>query len=318
MSTPIFANPKDTPPEFLQAVNELEQIIESRILAFFLTTTQGGGSLAIERFIVDRFYEQRESFKSTPDLTVLLDCSGGSIDAAYQIVRFLRSHCKKLRTCVPRWAKSAATFMCLGSDEVIMSEIAELGPLDAQITDPRNPLKTMSALDGFKALEALRKFSMESFDLMDLSLIDRVPDLPLTDMMAESARFVTSLATPIFQKFDPLDLGAYSQALRLGEEYLKKVIRLTPHGRSKRNGQQEIIDDVIWKYPSHSFAIDYSEAKRLGLACRLMKEEENKVVQKITPFCMASINYIGFVEPQKQEGEKNGQAAERAESKSTS
>lgn len=316
MTISIFANPKEPPPEFLQVVHELEQLSESRVLVFFLTSTREGRSLEIGRFIVDKLYEQRETFKGIQDLTVLLDCSGGSIDAAYQIVRFLRHHCKKLRAFVPRWAKSAATFICLGSDEIIMSEVAELGPLDAQITDPRNPLKTMSALDGFKALEALRKFSMESFDLMNLSLIDRVPDLPLKDMMTESDKFVTSLASPIFGKFDPLDLGAYSQALRLGEEYLKRVISLTPHGRNRREGQQALIDDVIWKYPSHSFVIDHTEAKKLGLAYRLLKEEESKIVLKLMPYCMASFNYIGLVDVGKKEGETNGRKEEKAETKS--
>lgn len=302
MAKPIFASP-NPPEDFLLAINELEQIVESRILVFFL-------SREIERPLVDKFYEQRELFKGLQDVTVLIDCGGGSIDAAYQIVRFLRHHCKKIRVLVPRWAKSAATFICLGSDEIIMSEVAELGPLDAQLTDPRNPLKTMSALDGFKALEALRKFSMESFDLMTISLIERIREMPLKDMMAEADNFVTRLATPVFAKFEPLDLGAYSQALKLGEEYLKRVIPLTSHGRSRRKGQQEVIDDVIWKYPSHTFVIDYAEAKRLGLSVRLLKEEESRVVQKIMPHCMTPLCYVGFVDVPKKNG--NGNAKQEA------
>ena len=34
---------------------------------------------------------------------------------------------------VPRMAKSAATMICLGANEIIMSSTSELGPIDPQI-----------------------------------------------------------------------------------------------------------------------------------------------------------------------------------------
>src|SRR5439155_5988479 len=68
-------------------------------------------------------------------LDVILDSSGGDIHAAYNLARLFRRFAKEeLNFIVPRWAKSAATLLVCGGDTIYMGPIAELGPLDPQIT----------------------------------------------------------------------------------------------------------------------------------------------------------------------------------------
>lgn len=275
------------PQPFVDAVKKLELLLENQVFVLFLNQN-------LERIIVNEIYNQKSQFQKNDEITILLNSGGGSIDAAYQIVQFFRARCKKVQVFVPRWAKSAATFICLGSDEIVMSEIAELGPLDAQLTDPRNPLNTMSALDGFKALEALRKFAMESLELEIRYWLQNIRQMPLKDILEQSNKFVGQITSPIFAKFEPLDLGGYSQALRLGGSYLERVIGRTPHGRKFKRGQQGLIDEIIWGYPSHSFVIDLNEAKKLDLNARLPTTEESAEIDKILPYC-GQVEYVGFI-----------------------
>ncbi len=68
------------------------------------------------------------------ELVLILNSPGGSALAAERIVNICRSFSEKsFRVIVPKMAKSAATMVCLGSDEIIMSRTSELGPIDPQI-----------------------------------------------------------------------------------------------------------------------------------------------------------------------------------------
>ena len=68
------------------------------------------------------------------ELVLILNSPGGSALAAERIVNICRSFSTKgFRVIVPKMAKSAATMVCLGADEIIMSKTSELGPIDPQI-----------------------------------------------------------------------------------------------------------------------------------------------------------------------------------------
>lgn len=84
-------------------------------------------------------------------LSVILHCGGGDINVAYQIVELLRNHCKHLITIVPLFAKSAAALFILGSNKIMMGEIAEFGPLDTQMPErKKGSIEFTSALNPFK------------------------------------------------------------------------------------------------------------------------------------------------------------------------
>ena len=70
----------------------------------------------------------------------------GDIEAAYLMARTLRRRFRIDAAYVPWLAKSASTMLCLAADEIVLAELGELGPLDAQ--SPAG-----SALAPFKLLE---------------------------------------------------------------------------------------------------------------------------------------------------------------------
>lgn len=71
----------------------------------------------------------------TKKLVLILNCPGGDALAAERIIRICRSYSKdgKFSVIVPKAAKSAATMVCLGADDIGMSSTSELGPIDPQI-----------------------------------------------------------------------------------------------------------------------------------------------------------------------------------------
>lgn len=70
------------------------------------------------------------------NVTVLLNSPGGDVDAAEKLLHMLAevvSPSGDLEIVVPNQAKSAATVMALGADQLTMGDTSELGPIDPQV-----------------------------------------------------------------------------------------------------------------------------------------------------------------------------------------
>lgn len=67
------------------------------------------------------------------ELHVLLASPGGDGETALKLIRLMHSHCSRLTILVPDMAKSAATIICLGADEILMGPAGDLGPIDPQM-----------------------------------------------------------------------------------------------------------------------------------------------------------------------------------------
>jgi len=66
-------------------------------------------------------------------LSVVLHSPGGDGTVVEKFVALCRVQCRRLRVIIPHQAKSAATLISLGADEIIMGPSSELGPIDAQV-----------------------------------------------------------------------------------------------------------------------------------------------------------------------------------------
>ena len=82
----------------------------------------------------DSIYRALSSMDKQADVLLVIHSRGGSIEPAYLISKSCKRLCKrKFAVAVPRQAKSAATLISLGADEIHMGLMSELGPIDPQI-----------------------------------------------------------------------------------------------------------------------------------------------------------------------------------------
>ncbi len=70
------------------------------------------------------------------ELDLIIHSPGGAPEAAQQMVDYLRTQFDHIRAFVPLQAKSAATMIALGCDEIVLGLHSELGPIDPQILVP--------------------------------------------------------------------------------------------------------------------------------------------------------------------------------------
>ena len=69
-------------------------------------------------------------------LDLIIHSPGGSVEAAEQLVNYLRAKYKHIRAIIPHSAMSAATMLACACDEIIMGKHSAIGPIDPQITFP--------------------------------------------------------------------------------------------------------------------------------------------------------------------------------------
>lgn len=104
---------------------------------------------------LDRIYSTltQNNADKGKDILLMLLSTGGSVEAAYQISKLCKIYSKnKFVVSVPRQAKSAATLISIGADEIHMGLLGQLGPIDPQ-------LGGLPALGVTQALETIASLS---------------------------------------------------------------------------------------------------------------------------------------------------------------
>lgn len=247
-------------------------------------------------------FRKKDEFKDIEKLDILLHSGGGHADCAFHIAKLFRNHCKELNVIVVSEAKSAATLLCLAADAIYMGERAELGPLDVQITDPiEKGLDQFSPLDEFKSMEFLREYALEVLDYYAIALVRR-GGMSVKEAYHEAMPAVANTVAPLYQKVEPSKIGSYRRSLAVGEEYAKRLLKLT--GISKGDASK-IAEQLVWKYPAHDFIIDRDEATDIGLPIvNLDKDDENDFIEILDTILDLGESIYEFARPNREKVEK--------------
>lgn len=212
-------------------------------------------------------------------IDVVLDTYGGSLDSAFKTVLFLSRFAEKIRVFVPRRAKSAGTLIAIGAQELHMSPFAELGPLDTQIVDPRNPTELVSALDCYQSVDYVRAFGLTTLHQALVALAKEMrTGIPLSELVNTAEQLSTGSITPMLAQVKALDFGGWGRTLKIGELYAKSLLTRVGYTSAEAG---RIAYQLVYGYTHHPFPIDLDEASRVGLRPQRMAEQEYAVAAEL-------------------------------------
>lgn len=248
---------------------------------------------AVSRCCMARFRYPGDSSDRTIDL--ILDTFGGSLDSAFKTMLFVSRFAKRIRVFVPRRAKSAGTLIAIGANELYMSPFAELGPLDTQIRDPRNPTDRVSALDCYQSVDYVRAFGLSTLSKSFRALAAETRTLiPLPQLVNTSADFSIGSISPILTQVNALDFGGWGRTLRIGEMYAQTLLSRADYSEEEA---QAIAYQLVYGYTHHPFPIDTNEARRIGLRPFPMTEEMYQSALEIVTACAEpGVVVVGFAD----------------------
>jgi hypothetical protein len=247
---------------------------------------------AVARCCTGRFGYPVQPTVQTID--VILDTYGGSLDSAFKTVLFLSRFAERIRVFVPRRAKSAGTLIAIGAHELKMSAFAELGPLDTQIVDPRNPTELVSALDCYQSVDYVRAFGLATLRRTLVALAKEMQTgIPLSELLNTAEHLSTGSITSMLAQIRALDFGGWGRTLKIGELYAKSL--LTRLGYTPAEAGR-IAYQLVYGYTHHPFPIDLNEAARVGLRPQPMDEQEHAAAAKLLAYCAGEDLFVGFVD----------------------
>jgi Serine dehydrogenase proteinase len=215
----------------------------------------------------------RSRTRKRKNFLLMINTFGGDATAAYRIGRCVQScyktisekpgpagfelppdpNKKRFLLFVDRYCKSAGTILALGADTVIMSDYAELGPIDVQLRKDDEVGERGSGLTPIQALSVLRSQSIELFKGWFTSLRFDPKYGFSTRIASEVAAKVTAgLLSPIYEQIDPMKMAEMDRSLRIAAEYGERL--------AKSNLKDGALTRLLTAYPSHAFAIDRTEA----------------------------------------------------------
>jgi len=180
----------------------------------------------------------RDHPREIEDLDVLVHSRGGDIHEAYDITKLCQSYSNgDVTLFVPLEAMSATTLLALGVDEVVLSEIGKVGPLDPQVLHPENGryMPVQSVTDVPKILEeALNTHTREI----------------QPEVKGEA------IIKPIAEQVDPYYLTGNDEKSQLAKQYGERLLR-----RRGITGEtvDRCLETLVSEYPAHAFSIDYHE-----------------------------------------------------------
>lgn len=199
-------------------------------------------------------------------IDLVIHSVGGDVHHAYRIINSIRARCSACQTVIPLLAKSAATLMALGGDEIVMGPDSELGPLDVQMEHPLMEGMRISGLDGVKPVEILTQMASNlAFDI-GLRLRTEIY-LGRRDSIEIALDYVARCIKPVLEKLDPAVVALCYRELDVAGKYGRELLTrfmLKDHPSSKDLAKR-IIEKLVWTYPSHSYAVRRGGAKALDL-----------------------------------------------------
>ncbi len=127
-------------------IDELQKKRNSFILTYFNLTDRANAPLfLIGDDAIRPMHQLLERIGHRDNIDLFVYTRGGSMMAAYNIVKLLREYASKFNVIVPFRAHSAGTQVALGADTIVMSKIAQLSPVDPSTANLFNPLLNPNA-----------------------------------------------------------------------------------------------------------------------------------------------------------------------------
>jgi ATP-dependent protease ClpP protease subunit len=222
-------------------ITEIEDSLRTKIIVYYTSTKQPIGILSggVSTDTVPIFYEHLKNIKNR-NLALFLNTAGGSLDAPWPIVNIIRNYTDNFHVYVPSQAMSAGTLICLGAEQIVMSPLSQLSPVD-----PAGHFEK----DGKK------------YDIEVENIIGYI-DLAKEKIGIKSQNVLEEILRQLSTEYPPSFLGSINRTHSLIRRLAEKLLRLHLKS-SERKKINKIVEQLTSKLFSHKHFINRYEAKHL-------------------------------------------------------
>lgn len=186
---------------------------------------------SIDSWDADRIFKalKEENTDRKKNVLLFLVSHGGRIEPAYQITKICKKYSlSNFQVVVPRRAKSAATLIAIGADNIHMGPLGELGPIDPQ-------------LDGLPALGVRRSLEI------------------IASICAKNPKSSDAFAKYLGTKLSIEQIGYCDRVSESAVQYAERLLVKKPS--INETDAHKIAWQLVNEYKDHGFVIDVEEAR---------------------------------------------------------
>ena len=248
-----------------ELIMEIESIRNSTIISY-IGGDRHNVSTRIAPDILPVFFKHLNKFPSNGKIDLFLFTKGGDVHTALRLVQLIYEFTDNFSVIVPHKAYSSGTLICLGASEIVMTKMAELSPIDPNITSIFNPSDNENA----NAKLAINVEDVYSYFNVARDVLKLTTD--------ES---IAKVFTELTDKVHPLAIGSIQRTYMLIRSIARKLLsmHLGPAEEEKISG---IINYLTEDLYSHSYMIARKEAlESIGLPVALPEKELERKIGKL-------------------------------------
>ena len=220
---------------------------------------------------IPSFADILTSISGAEQINLVLHSPGGDPTIVEKMVDMCRSHLsgdhRRLRVVVPNIAKSAATVLALGSDEILMGYCSELGPIDPQV---------QIAVSGVIQWVSALAFVESRDKLMEEIAEATKKKRPMAGLLQQLA----GLNIPFTKEMENwIDFSKKTAATLLDKYMLRSKF---PKSQARKKKANDTAEKLLSKqlFPVHGQFIDGATAKQLDLEVEVI-DKDDELWQKI-------------------------------------
>ena len=260
----------ETTGQCTNLIKDLERIESARIISYVLADRLQGPQASIAMDALGLFHRHLEVIGRARKIALFLHSTGGDTMVPWRLVNLIREYCDEFTVLVPYKAHSAATLICLGANEIVMTKMGELSPVDPSVANAFNPVSPE------KEPKNRIPISVEDVAAYFRLAIERA-GLNTSEAKLGALQQLTSVV-------HPLALGNVERSHTQIRELSRKLLGL--HMAQETEDEKKKIDSIVdiltEKLYSHQHLIPRREAKDLiGLKVRYPSDDEERAIMSL-------------------------------------
>ena len=243
-------------------VSQIENQRGSRLITYVTSDRPGPVNARVAMDIIPIVSKQLRAIGQQEKIDLFLYSTGGDTMVPWRLVSMIREYCDSFGVLVPYKAHSAATMIALGADEIVMSDLSELSPIDpstANVFNPKDPANPQARIPiSVEDVVAYFDLAKNKFGIKEDESLEQI-----------FSRFVS--ADP---QVHPLALGNVNRIHNLIRLLARQLLKSHKEKMSDSEVEQ-IVEYFTEKLYSHQYFIGRKEAKEsLGLGSVTYADKE--------------------------------------------
>ena len=257
--------------ERMSLIKEIEGKFNSRLL-IYIAGDRKGLETKISSDVFPMFHRHLTKIGSQKRIDLYLYSTGGITIAGYALVNLIREFCEEFNVIIPFKAMSTATLIALGSNQIIITPMGQLSPIDPSVIHPLGPTVQMPG------------HQTSSLCPVNVEDVNGYFDMAKKEAGLQEENSMKTVFELLSTKINPLVLGAVQRSRDQISFLAKQLMKYHTDDDKKI---ESVVNALTRERFSHDYVLSRKEAKDV-LGLNIVEPDEAEIKLIIDLFNMYS------------------------------